>query len=203
MTVSGCNIIFNKNEASFVQNMIFTIERAYRTSDYGFWETGSRFSNIRELNSCSIGTAKAALEAANGLNILGPYGDPSCVLFSDPDAHYRNACALKNLLPRESFSKVYQSFFIAKEIDASLLSIIGFPSFAIDSLKLRQTTLDIIDTKLKGKLGYRRFPLDLLGIPYAKPQTADQTINIHAFANQESEWPIFYIYQAIHSLILK
>lgn len=64
-------IIYTKDEATFIQNMLFTLERTYRTTDFGVWEFGSRHENIRELNASSIGMAKAALEAANGLNIMG------------------------------------------------------------------------------------------------------------------------------------
>mgnify|MGYP001059679538 CR=1 FL=1 len=35
MTTSGLRIIFTKDEVAFVQNLVFYIERAYRTPDYG------------------------------------------------------------------------------------------------------------------------------------------------------------------------
>lgn len=35
MTTSGLRIIFSKDEVAFVQNLVFYIERAYRTPDYG------------------------------------------------------------------------------------------------------------------------------------------------------------------------
>jgi hypothetical protein len=40
MTASGLNIIYSLDEVSFVQNLVFYIERAYRTPDYGIWERG-------------------------------------------------------------------------------------------------------------------------------------------------------------------
>ena len=43
MTASGLNIIYSLDEVSFIQNLVFYIERAYRTPDYGIWERGERF----------------------------------------------------------------------------------------------------------------------------------------------------------------
>ena len=45
-------IIYTNDEVSFVQNLVYYIERAYRTPDYGMWERGSK-ENIghKELNS--------------------------------------------------------------------------------------------------------------------------------------------------------
>ena len=54
----------------------------------------------------SIGMAKAALEALNGLNLFGEKGCPQSTIHVDPDAQYRNCLILNTLLPRESTSKV-------------------------------------------------------------------------------------------------
>jgi phosphorylase kinase alpha/beta subunit len=40
MTASGLSIIYTIDEVNFVQNLVFYIERAYRTPDYGIWERG-------------------------------------------------------------------------------------------------------------------------------------------------------------------
>ena len=37
MTASGLRIIFTKDEVDFVQNLVFYIERAYSTPDFGIW----------------------------------------------------------------------------------------------------------------------------------------------------------------------
>ena len=99
MTASGLQIIFSLDEVAFVQNLVFYIERAYVTPDYGVWERGAKsnqvscdwqraghvttvltsdWSNqgIRELNASSIGMAKAALEAMNKLDLFGAHGSP-------------------------------------------------------------------------------------------------------------------------------
>lgn len=54
-------------------------------------------------------------------------------------------------MPRESSSK---------EIDASLLTIIGYPAFAVESSELINTIRDKIISKLMGKYGCRRFLRD-------------------------------------------
>lgn len=41
MTASGLNIIYSMDEVNFIQNLVFYIERAYRTPDYGIWERGA------------------------------------------------------------------------------------------------------------------------------------------------------------------
>jgi hypothetical protein len=51
---------------AFIQNLVFYIECAYVTPDYGIWERGDKSNqSIVELNASSIGMAKAALEAMN------------------------------------------------------------------------------------------------------------------------------------------
>ncbi|CAF3393927.1 unnamed protein product [Rotaria socialis] len=53
---------------SNLQQLIFSIERAYRTPDYGIWERGTKYNtNTCELHASSIGMAKAALESMNGI----------------------------------------------------------------------------------------------------------------------------------------
>jgi phosphorylase kinase alpha/beta subunit len=41
MISSGLDIIWTRDEINFVQNLAYYIERAYRTPDYGIWETRS------------------------------------------------------------------------------------------------------------------------------------------------------------------
>lgn len=58
---------------------------------------------------------------------------------------------LHSALPRESNSK---------EIDAALLSVIGFPAFAVGDAKLVERTRNEIIKKLGGKYGCKRFLRD-------------------------------------------
>lgn len=55
------------------------------------------------------------------------------------------------MLPRESNSK---------EIDSGLLSVIGFPAFAVDDPDLIKYTRNSIIEKLQGKYGCKRFLRD-------------------------------------------
>lgn len=55
------------------------------------------------------------------------------------------------MLPRESNSK---------ETDSGILSVIGFPAFAVDDPILIQYTRDTIITKLQGRYGCKRFLRD-------------------------------------------
>ena len=42
MTASGLQITFTLDEVAFVQNLVFYIETAYLTPDYGVWERGAK-----------------------------------------------------------------------------------------------------------------------------------------------------------------
>lgn len=55
------------------------------------------------------------------------------------------------MLPRESNSK---------EVDAALLSVIGFPAFAVDDPELIKLTRTTIQEKLQGRYGFKRFLRD-------------------------------------------
>ena len=72
MTASGLQIIFTLDEVAFVQNLVFYIECAYVIPDYGIWERGDKSNqSIVELNSSSVGMAKAALHVLNKLDLFG------------------------------------------------------------------------------------------------------------------------------------
>jgi GH15 family glucan-1,4-alpha-glucosidase len=152
MTASGLQIIFTNDEVDFIQNLVFYIERAYRTPDYGIWERGNKINHgMPELNSSSIGMVVAAMQAINGVNLFGAKGGPSSVIHALPDEITRNYTTLHSALPRESNSK---------EIDSALLSVIGYPAFAVHDSKLLAKTRSEIETKLRGRWGCKRFLRD-------------------------------------------
>ena len=96
--------------------------------DYGIWERGDKTNHgLPELNASSIGMAKAALEAINELDLFGARGGPTSVIHVLADEAQKCQAVLQSMLPRESNSK---------EVDAALLSIIGFPAFAVDDPEL-------------------------------------------------------------------
>jgi len=45
MITSGLQIIYTQDEVTFIQNLVYYVERAYRTPDYGIWERGSKYNN--------------------------------------------------------------------------------------------------------------------------------------------------------------
>ena len=54
---------------------------SFTNQDYGIWERGDKTNTgIVELNSSSIGMAKAALEAIDELDLFGAKGGPSSVI---------------------------------------------------------------------------------------------------------------------------
>ncbi|EFA70043.1 hypothetical protein CRC_01402 [Cylindrospermopsis raciborskii CS-505] len=101
-----------------------------------------------ELNASSLGMAKAALEAINGLNLFGVYGSQASVIHVLPDEIARGRITLKSLLPRESASK---------EVDAALLSIISYPAFAVEDPGLCDRTFQKIINELSGNYVCKRF----------------------------------------------
>ncbi|XP_022107548.1 phosphorylase b kinase regulatory subunit beta-like [Acanthaster planci] len=190
MISSGLQIIWTLDEVSFVQNLVFYVERAYRIPDYGMWERGSKYNTGKcELNASSIGMAIAALEASNGFNLFGREGTSWSILYVDPDAHGRNRTILQTLLPRESSSK---------NTDASLIPTISFPAFAVKDEAVKNRTFDKIIRKLKGKYGFRRFLRDGYGtVLEDKNRTYYRPAEIKMFDNIEAEWPMFFVYMMI------
>ncbi|KAM4592325.1 phosphorylase b kinase regulatory subunit beta isoform 2-T2 [Odontesthes bonariensis] len=190
MICSGLQIIYNTDEVSFIQNLVFCVERAYRVPDYGMWERGSKYNNgSTELHSSSVGLAKAALEAINGFNLFGNQGCSWSVIFVDLDAHNRNRQTLCSLLPRESRSH---------NTDAALLPTISYPAFAVDDDALYSQTLDKIVRKLRGKYGFKRFLRD--GYRTAnedKNRCYYKPAEMKLFDGIECEFPIFFIYMMI------
>ena len=52
-------------QVSFIQNLVFCVERAYRVPDYGMWERGSKYNNgSPELHSRSVNSSATATKYA-------------------------------------------------------------------------------------------------------------------------------------------
>lgn len=190
MISSGLQIIYNTDEVSFIQNLVFCVERSYRRPDFGMWERGSKYNNgSTELHSSSVGMAKSALEAINGFNLFGNQGCSWSVIFVDFDAHNRNRQTLCSLLPRESRSH---------NTDAALLPCISYPAFAVEDDALFEQTMEKVVRKLRGTYGMKRFlrdgyrtRLEDHSRRYYKPA------EIKLFDGIECEFPLFYIYLII------
>lgn len=193
MTASGLHIIYTIDEVNFVQNLVYYIGRTYRTPDYGIWERGNKANHGNpELNASSVGMAKAALEAINGLDLFGVRGSPASVIHVLPDEIARSRITLESILPRESSSK---------ETDAALLSVIGFPAFAIEDAQLIERTKRNLINKLEGRYGCKRFLRD------GHQTVLEDTTRLHyepwelqKFEHIECEWPLFFTYLVLDGL---
>jgi phosphorylase kinase alpha/beta subunit len=192
MSASGLRIVQTADEVAFVQNLVWYLAKAWRTPDYGIWERGhKRNEGVAELNASSVGMAKAALEVIDGFEPL-PGVAPPVLVVADDIASARET--LQALLPRESESK---------ETDAALLSIVGYPAFAVDDAALAARTRATVLEKLQGRYGCKRFLRDghqtVLEDPhrlYYEPGELQQ------FEDIESEWPLFFTYLLVDAALV-
>ncbi|MFM1975932.1 MAG: hypothetical protein RL145_778, partial [Pseudomonadota bacterium] len=184
MTAGGLKLVETADEVDFVQNLVHYIGPAYRIADYGIWERGRKSNDgVVEINASSVGIAKAALEAMDGLDFgceaRGPIRVPA-----DDIARARET--LQVLLPGESASK---------ETDAALLAVVGWPAFAVDDKVMIAHTRGRILDRLAGRYGCKRFLRD----GHQTTVEDEHRLHYHAgelskFANIESEWPLFFTY---------
>ncbi|WP_075186798.1 glycoside hydrolase family 15 protein [Teredinibacter haidensis] len=193
MTASGLRMIHTYDEVDFVQNLIYYIASAFRTPDYGIWERGNKINNGNtEINASSLGMAKAALQALDGLNLFGTQASKRSVVHTVADALSMARTNLAALLPRESLSK---------EVDSALLSVIGFPAFAVGDNTLATRTRDEILKKLGGNYGLKRFLWDGHQTTIEDPSRLYyEHSELASFEHVESEWPLFFCYLYINAL---
>ncbi len=196
MTASGLQIIYTIDEVNFIQNMVHYVSRTYCTPDYGIWERGNKINHgTTEINGSSVGMAKAALEAMDGFNLFGDVDSHESVVHVIASDIARSRFTLQSLLPRESNSK---------ETDAALLSIIGYPGYAVEDKALVERTREKIISKLAGKYGCKRFLLD------GHQSSIEDASRLHyepselrEFEDIESEWPLFFTYLLLDALMRK
>ncbi len=194
MTASGLRLIYTMDEVNFVQNLVHYISRTYCTPDFGIWERGNKINHgTTEINCSSVGMAKAALEAMDGFNLFGNVASHEAVIHVVPSDIARSRFTLHGLLPRES---------ISKETDAALLSIIGYPGYAVEDEELVEKTREKIVRKLAGKYGCKRFLLD------GHQSSIEDASRLHyepselrEFEHIESEWPLFFSYLLLDALM--
>lgn len=191
MSASGLALVRTPDEVAFVQNLVHYLAQAWRTPDYGIWERGhKRNEGVAERNASSIGMAKAALEAIAGFEPLPGAAPPVQVMAGDI-AHARDTLAA--LLPRES---------VSKETDAALLSVTGFPAFAVDDPELARRTKATVLARLQGRYGCKRFLRD------GHQTVLEDHARLHyepgelqQFEHIESEWPLFFTYLLIDAAL--
>jgi phosphorylase kinase alpha/beta subunit len=195
MSASGLRIVYTVDEVNFIQNLVHYISRTYCTADYGIWERGNKINHgTTEINCSSVGMAKAALEALNEFNLFGNHHGNEGVIHVVANDIARSRFTLHGMLPRESNSK---------ETDAALLSIIGYPAYAIEDKELVQTTYETIIDKLAGEYGCKRFLLDGHQSSIEDPSKLHyEPSELKAFKHIESEWPLFFTYLLLDAHLL-
>ncbi|XP_028823518.1 phosphorylase b kinase regulatory subunit alpha, skeletal muscle isoform-like [Denticeps clupeoides] len=195
MTASGLHIIYTRDEVDIIQNLMFYIETAYKVADFGMWERGDKTNTgIPEINVSSIGMAKAALEALDGLNLFGAKGGPESVVHALPDDIQHCQSILNSMLPRASTSK---------EVDAGVLSIITYPAFAVEDLNIVNLTKEEIISKLQGRYGCCRFLRDGHKTPKEDPNRLYyESSELKLFENIECEWPLFWTYLILDGIFI-
>ncbi|XP_057351502.1 phosphorylase b kinase regulatory subunit alpha, skeletal muscle isoform isoform X3 [Manis pentadactyla] len=128
----------------------------------------------------------AALEALDELDLFGVKGGPQSVIHVLADEVQHCQSILNSILPRASTSK---------EVDASLLSVISFPAFAVEDNQLVELTKQEIITKLQGRYGCCRFLRDGYKTPKEDPNRLYyEPSELKLFENIECEWPLFWTY---------
>ncbi|XP_049561037.1 phosphorylase b kinase regulatory subunit alpha, skeletal muscle isoform isoform X5 [Orcinus orca] len=131
-------------------------------------------------------TTEAALEALDELDLFGVKGGPQSVIHVLADEVQHCQSILNSILPRASTSK---------EVDASLLSVISFPAFAVEDNQLVELTKQEIITKLQGRYGCCRFLRDGYKTPKEDPNRLYyEPAELKLFENIECEWPLFWTY---------
>ncbi|NWR68963.1 KPB1 kinase, partial [Centropus unirufus] len=99
---------------------------------------------------------------------------------------------LHSMLPRASTSK---------EVDASVLSVISYPAFAVEDSELVEITKQEIITKLQGRYGCCRFLRDGYRTPKEDPNRSYyEPAELMLFENIECEWPLFWTYLVIDGI---
>lgn len=194
MIASGLKLIYTVDEVNFIQNLVHYISHTYCTADYGIWERGNKINHgTTEINCSSVGMAKAALEAMSGFNLFGNVVSQEGIIHVIPSDIARSRFTLQGLLPRESNSK---------ETDAALLSIIGYPAYAIEDESLIELTRNKIITLLAGNYGCKRFLLDGHQSSIEDPSRLHyEPSELREFSDIESEWPLFFTYFLLDALM--
>jgi len=184
MTAAGRRIVLTLDEVDLVQNLVHCLGHSCRLPSAGCWESQPADSIVRLERSASvIGMIKAALEALRGFDLLGG-GDPAAVIQVPADDIAQARAILESLLPRES---------VSRETDAALLSVIGFPAYAVEDPALVERTRAVILSRLQGPYGCRRFPGDA-HLPQLKDHAYEPAAKPGESAVVEPEWPLFFAF---------
>ena len=194
MISSGLSIIWTRDEVNFVQNLIYYIERAYRTPDYGIWERGDKLNRGSvEINASSVGMAKAALEALSGFNLFGARGsqESSCTWRRTTSRRRTSPscrCCLANPTRRRRTPRCSV--------------VIGYPAFAIHDTALVERVRSEVVAKLQGRYGLKRFLRDgHQTVLEDEGRLHYEQQELKRFEHIESEWPLFFAYLYLDGIL--
>ena len=124
------------------------------------------------MNASSIGMAVAALQALDELNLFGICGGTDSIVHVMLDEVHKNKAVLHSMLPRYRIldslcleaHKLFYRFFsresLSKEADSALLTVIGYPAFAVEKPAVIEKTMDVVMSKLNREYGCIRFLRD-------------------------------------------
>jgi len=184
MSAAGLRIVLTQHEVDLVQSLVHCLGNSCRLPSAGFWENPPTDSTLRLERSASvIGMIKAALESLQDLDLLGE-GEPVAVIRVPADDIAQARTILESLLPHES---------VSKETDAALLSVIGFPGYAVEDASLVERTRAVILGRLQGPYGCKRFPGDTQ-VPQPKQRTHGPAATRGESSTVEPEWPLFFAF---------
>ena len=89
----------------------------------------------------------------------------------------------------------------ATETDAALLTVIGYPAFAVSDVDLIKETRSTIISKLEGPFGLCRFLRDGFGtVLEDRNRLHYESWELETFEKIESEWPLFWALLLIEGL---
>ncbi|VDK55544.1 unnamed protein product [Anisakis simplex] len=225
MTAGGVQIIYTHDEVCFVQNLVFYIERTYRTPDYGMWERGTRYNiGERELHASSLGMVKASFcleqffffklfeETISICEIcmkicLNDYAAALEAIngFNVYGASGTSASVIYVDIDghnrnRTTFETILPRESNSKNTDAALLIAVGWPAFGTHDPTLFEKTIKKCVRRLEGKYGMKRFFRD--GYHTELEDASKPYYDVHEtcrFQDVECQFPMFFAFMTITS----
>ena len=89
------------------------------------------------------------------------------------------------MLPRESLSK---------ETDAALLTVVGFPAFAVEDVHVLKKTREEVVSKLGGNYGCKRFLRDGYRNPKEVSYSGTEKLACFTCVTKLLKWPSFFVF---------
>nr|CAD7438755.1 unnamed protein product [Timema bartmani] len=226
MITSGLQIIYTQDEVAFVQNLVYYVERAYRTPDYGMWERGSKYNDgTPEIHARPQKFTKLKTQQ-NNYPDYGMWERGSKYNDGTPEIHASSIGMAKSALEaingcnlfgekgaswsvifvdidahnrnRSIFETLLPRESSSKGVDAALIPTISFPAFATHEEVLAVETKANVIRRLKGLYGFKRFNRD--GYKSKLEDTSSKYYRngeTKEFENIECEWPLFYMFMII------